>query len=107
MARSNYGSPNPSSVSLPLSRERRSSNDSRAEPSSNRSSTFEDLSFENLTLSESEHENKKLVDATITIDPRDLVRVRRIGEGTGGAVELVKNIKTGQTMARKVRGYSY
>lgn len=37
-----------------------------------------------------------------TVDPSSLVVLRRLGEGSGGAVELVKDPKTGRTMAKKV-----
>ncbi|OCF37132.1 STE/STE7/MKK protein kinase [Kwoniella heveanensis CBS 569] len=35
-------------------------------------------------------------------DPDDLVFMKRLGEGTGGAVELVQDRKTGRIMAKKV-----
>ncbi|WRT69540.1 uncharacterized protein IL334_006527 [Kwoniella shivajii] len=37
-----------------------------------------------------------------TFDPEDLVSLKRLGEGTGGAVELVRDKKTGKIMAKKV-----
>lgn len=36
-------------------------------------------------------------------DPSGLVYVRRLGEGTGGAVDLVRDPRTGNVMAKKVR----
>lgn len=35
-------------------------------------------------------------------DPGDLLTIRRLGEGTGGAVELVEDKRTGRVMAKKV-----
>ncbi|WWC92964.1 uncharacterized protein L201_007927 [Kwoniella dendrophila CBS 6074] len=37
-----------------------------------------------------------------TFDPDDLISIKRLGEGTGGAVELVKDKKSGKIMAKKV-----
>lgn len=36
-------------------------------------------------------------------DPNGLVHVRRLGEGTGGAVDMVRDPRTGKVMAKKVR----
>jgi hypothetical protein len=36
------------------------------------------------------------------IDPEKLVVLKRLGEGSGGAVELVKDTRTGRIMAKKV-----
>jgi mitogen-activated protein kinase kinase len=35
-------------------------------------------------------------------EPAELEHVRRLGEGTGGAVELVKDPRSGRIMAKKV-----
>ncbi len=35
-------------------------------------------------------------------DPTELEHLRRLGEGTGGAVELVKDRRSGRIMAKKV-----
>ncbi|WWC65720.1 uncharacterized protein I303_108342 [Kwoniella dejecticola CBS 10117] len=37
-----------------------------------------------------------------TFDPEDLISIKRLGEGTGGAVELVQDKKSGKIMAKKV-----
>jgi len=36
------------------------------------------------------------------MDPGDLRTIRRLGEGTGGAVELVQDMRSGRIMAKKV-----
>ena len=51
---------------------------------------------------EEEEEEDEEEAASPVFDPSDLVHIRRIGEGTGGAVELVQDPRTGRIMAKKV-----
>nr|XP_019009192.1 STE/STE7/MKK protein kinase [Kwoniella pini CBS 10737]OCF47973.1 STE/STE7/MKK protein kinase [Kwoniella pini CBS 10737] len=52
---------------------------------------------QNVIVSEEDHQKE-----SPTFDPDDLVSIRRLGEGTGGAVELVQDKRTGKIMAKKV-----
>lgn len=122
------GSPNPSSSNLPLSRSRANSNASRRTASSRRGSSVghdDLLSLSHLSITQdepfglgvggsrrssadaegdkSEDEDGQKGDPDSPVfDPEDLVHIRRLGEGTGGAVELVQDPRTGRIMAKKV-----
>ncbi|WWC95522.1 hypothetical protein V866_002387 [Kwoniella sp. B9012] len=55
--------------------------------------------YENVIVSSDDgHEQK---DSPV-FDPEDLISIKRLGEGTGGAVELVQDRKSGKIMAKKV-----
>ncbi|WVW86759.1 hypothetical protein I302_108813 [Kwoniella bestiolae CBS 10118] len=51
-----------------------------------------------MVSSEDGHEQKE----SPVFDPEDLISIKRLGEGTGGAVELVQDRKSGKIMAKKV-----
>lgn len=69
---------------------------------------FGELSMDRLSLHDaagtprSSGEHSRDEPFSPTIDPEKLVVVKRLGEGSGGAVELVKDTRTGRIMAKKV-----
>ncbi|GFZ50073.1 mitogen-activated protein kinase kinase [Saitozyma sp. JCM 24511] len=120
VSRGRFESPNPSFTPLP-SRSRASSaagsivgSRATSRRSSNASGAIEDLSLNSLTLQTPEGRGSLDEDAgsvefhssgeglSPTFDPKGLITVRRLGEGTGGAVELVEDPRTGKLMAKKV-----
>ena len=126
LSRSRFdSSPHPSSSGLPRSRAGSNAGSSTSGPASRRSSNAgrnpDELSLRGLSISGSGRNSSRTSldeaarpppSASIlgddeqklspTIDPSQLVFIRRLGEGTGGSVDLVKDAKTGQIMAKKV-----
>jgi mitogen-activated protein kinase kinase len=120
LSRSRFESPNPSFAALPGTRSRASSTagsvrGSRANSSrrsSNAGGAEDLLSLKGLNIGTPEWSGS-LEDVRCnlnggeqgmspTFDPTELVTIRRLGEGTGGAVEMVQDPRTGKIMAKKV-----
>ncbi|ORY34896.1 kinase-like domain-containing protein [Naematelia encephala] len=109
------GSPNPSSTYLPLSRSRANSNASRSGSSRRGSSITHDdiLAIQGLSIAASDSDENRAGDSRRDslsgtddgvglFNPDELIHIRRLGEGTGGAVELVQDPHTQKIMAKKV-----
>jgi mitogen-activated protein kinase kinase len=92
LSRSRHDSPNPSYTSLPKIQSR---------PSSRAGSIDGDDLAEGLEKTHIEEGNAGRK-GLLNVDPDKLIRIKRLGEGAGGAVELVKDPGTGRTMAKKV-----